>query len=207
MTRNCLVCGMEFAAIRYFRPGITRSYLRRDRYCSKKCQNEGRAGVLTERFFVKIAKTADGCWNWTGSLTWDGYGRINHRKKTYLAHRLSYELHNGPIPSGMLICHTCDNRKCVNPRHLFAGTPKDNLHDASVKGRVVSGDNHHFRVHPETAPMGTRNAHAKLTEESVSQIKKRLLENETSASLAMEFGVTNGTIYFIKTGQTWKHVK
>lgn len=86
------------------------------------------------RFYNKVNKT-NSCWLWTGSLTGNGYGKINIDKKYISTHRLAWELVNGPIPEGMHICHTCDTRLCVNPEHLFLGTPKDNAMDREQKGR------------------------------------------------------------------------
>lgn len=89
-----------------------------------------------ERFFSKVNKT-DNCWEWTASLIGCGYGNFKYKGKRYAAHRFSWELVNGKIPDGLLVCHKCDNRKCVNPEHLFLGTQKDNMQDCLRKGRLV----------------------------------------------------------------------
>src|SRR5438105_15819938 len=85
-------------------------------------------------FWAKVDKT-DGCWNWTGPLTEHGYARVMYHGQYVRAHRLAFELAIGPIPVGMFICHHCDNRRCVNPTHLFVGTNQDNIRDSVSKGR------------------------------------------------------------------------
>jgi len=104
-----------------------------------------------KRFFDKVNKT-DTCWLWTASLRGKtGYGAFKLDGKVIDAHRLSYQLHNGEIPSGLYVCHTCDNRKCVNPKHLFLGSPKDNWQDGFDKGKIklLGGiDTNKLKKHP-----------------------------------------------------------
>src|ERR1700722_12026434 len=77
----------------------------------------------------------NGCWNWNRSITRDGYGQTGHPTEKR-AHRLSWEIFKGPIPMLVIVCHKCDNRRCVNPEHLFLGSHRDNLQDAVSKGRI-----------------------------------------------------------------------
>ena len=97
------------------------------------------------RFWAKVELTLDGCWLWTGSktgpgpYTTGGYGTVYWRGEYLLAHRVMWELANGPIPEGMHVLHRCDVRNCVRPDHLFLGTHQDNMADMARKGRAVSG--------------------------------------------------------------------
>ena len=96
---------------------------------------------IESRFWEKVNKT-ESCWVWVGSITGSGYGFLHYGTKTerkpYRAHRLSWELHYGVIPDGLWVLHKCDNRKCVNPDHLFIGDRSDNMRDCAEKGRVCT---------------------------------------------------------------------
>lgn len=146
---------------------------------------------LKERLFQHVVKT-EGCWLWTG-CTASGYGMIKVCGKGQGVHRISYKLHKGPIPDGLLVCHTCDVRNCVNPEHLFIGTPQENTQDMVNK-------------HRQNTPRGESSGGAKLTESDVKEIR-RLRENGHSLkSLAKQFGVTHPNIHYICTKHTWAHV-
>src|SRR5436305_1293534 len=106
------------------------------------------------RFWERVDKSGE-CWEWTWSIGGPGYGQIVNRKiclQPMTTHRVAWELHNGPIPKGMHVCHHCDNRKCVRPSHLFLGSHKDNMKDRDRKGRVASGNRNGARTKPWTNP-------------------------------------------------------
>ena len=146
---------------------------------------------LSERFWEKVDKT-ETCWNWTSALNRKGYGHIWNGTKAIAAHRASWEMHNGPIPDGMFVCHHCDNPRCVRPDHLFVGTATDNLRDMHSKGR---GNQSRPRA---------RNPRAKLTEAQVAEIRHRYAAGGISYSqLAHDYPVNDTMIGFIVTGKNW----
>ena len=95
------------------------------------------------RFLQLCEKSDTGCWEWKGSSSRNGYGQFKAFGKMVAAHRFSYELHKGPIPEGAHILHACDNKRCVNPDHLRAGTHAENMADAGARGLMPRGRNHH----------------------------------------------------------------
>lgn len=147
-------------------------------------------GILPESRYEIDPET--GCWNWTGNLLKSGYGRILKGHKTTRAHRYFYEMHNGPIPNGEMICHRCDSPRCVNPAHLFAGMHADNMRDLSEKG---------LRHGTFTGHVGEKMTHTKLTDE---QAISALADARTHAAIAADFGVSRSTISMLKSGRNWQ---
>lgn len=102
--------------------------------------------LIETRIFPRIkVNPLSRCWEWTGTLNGGKYGWINVSKKVWGVHRLMYFLYKGPIPEGLLVCHTCDNRRCCNPEHLWLGTKRDNALDMVAKGRA--GNQNSVKTH------------------------------------------------------------
>lgn len=148
---------------------------------------------------MAVADERTGCINWTGTKS-NGYGkmivgsRTDGTRKTRGAHQVAYEVHKGPIPDGMEICHSCDNRACINPKHLFVGTRQDNVDDREAKGR-------------NKVRRGSENTSSKLTESLVQSIRAAKAAGETTVSIAKKFGMHRCSIRRAISGQTWAHVK
>jgi hypothetical protein len=140
------------------------------------------------KFWDKAVK--EGCWEWPAGKH-NGYGVFHWQGKRTGAHRVAWMTLFGNIPEGLQVCHSCDNPSCVRPDHLFLGTFSENQKDKVDKDRT---------------PKGSIHWNAKLTEDKVRTIKKRLSFGAFKQELARTFGVAYGTINDIAMGKTWKHV-
>lgn len=146
---------------------------------------------MVDSFFNFVAKTTAGCWEWTGSRHEQGYGRYRQGDRIAKAHRVSYEIHKGPIPDGLFVLHRCDNPACVNPDHLFLGTHDDNMADMVAKGRARTNKR-----------SGLLNPAAKITPAEAEEIR-RLRGRATQAQIARRFGVSQQLVSCIQTGKNW----
>ena len=159
---------------------------------------------LTERFLNAVTKT-DGCWLYTGHRDPRGYGIISEGwkpRRNVRAHRLSWELSNGPIPDGMDVCHHCDNPPCVNPAHLFLGTQRDNVMDMIAKKRAG------FQTVPECLRHpGSQHGNAKLNEADVLEIRRLRSSGMQQWKIAQWFSITRGNVGHIVRRQAWAHVE
>ena len=153
--------------------------------------------TLQERFDEKyIPVTESGCWLWIGASFFQrhfessAYGQMVVGGKYKKAHRVSYELHKGPIPEGKFVLHKCDTPCCVNPDHLYAGTQAENVKDRDNRGR-------------RNAPKGELSAKAILKLNQVRRIRRLIQEGMPNRAIAKQYKVHPSTIYRIKVGDSW----
>ena len=146
-----------------------------------------------EDFWDRV-ETTDYCWIWSGAklskLPKQSYGVLSWHGERKRAHRLAWELARGPIPKDTLVLHHCDNPPCVNPQHLYLGTHADNAKDRDTRGR-------------HNPLRGTAVKKARLSEQSVVEIRQRLLDGERAIDLAHEYGVDPSTVSRVRTGANW----
>ena len=150
---------------------------------------------LLERFAQKVHIAAEpaGCWWWEGVVGSTGYGEFKYDRQLWATHRLSWTMFIGPIPDDLWVLHHCDNRACVNPKHLWLGTPADNMADMARKNRKVVriGEDSHF---------------AKLSESEVLEIRALHHLGLSSSELAAKFNVCSSCVRHIVLRNSWKHL-
>jgi hypothetical protein len=161
----------------------------RDRI-SRFAKNIGLSAIAesSKQRFELCLRITPSCWLWEKGKDADGYGQFYFEGSNQRAHRVSYQLYVGALPSGLCVCHRCDNPSCVNPDHLFLGTIGDNNIDRHKKGR---------------SPKGESIGRSKLTSEQVLEIKASA---STAKEMAEKFEVTAATIRKIRNRKLWKHV-
>ena len=146
------------------------------------------SGSLKERLLAKTTILDNGCWEFTGGHDSWGYGAIYHEGRQLGAHKASWIAHKGEVGNSHVL-HTCDNRSCINPDHLYLGSHQDNMKDRDLRGRQFSGL-------------------TRLSEEEVREIKNFLgTTSRTLEDIGRQFNVTKHTIFDIKRERTWSHVR
>ena len=144
---------------------------------------------LRERIIKSITENKEtGCWEWNRGLFSQGYGMLSIKHQPTPAHRVAYEVFVGEIPEGLEVCHHCDNRKCVNPKHLFIGTHKENMEDMVSKGRSVKGE---------------LNASACLSNEKAKEVRELYRNGSSIVELARLFNVSWAVISGIVKNKTY----
>lgn len=143
--------------------------------------------INAKKRFLSLFEKTHGCWEWKGKLTNNGYGKF----RSSSASRASYEYHIGEIPEGMQICHICDNRKCVNPEHLFLGSIKDNMRDKNSKNRQAKG---------------SKIANSILSDSIVLEIREKRLKGVQYQTLSDEYKISWYLVRCICKNRQWKHV-
>lgn len=186
-TKTCLVCGKEFSYLL-----CLSAYKNTGKYCSNECRAKRYSNFWKEKFWKKVNKI-DTCWLWTGRTGLNGrYGDFQTKWcKESSSHRISWYLHYGEIPKGLFVCHHCDNPLCVNPEHLFLGTPKDNTMDMIHKWRHQYGEKH---------------GNAKLTDDIVREIRELKDTGLIQEEIASIYGVDRSTVGLVLNNKIWKHV-
>lgn len=148
--------------------------------------------IQINRFWTHVQRSGgpDACWLWTGHIGENGYGIFGVNGRQHKAHRVSYLIEHGRIENDRFVLHRCDVRACVNPAHLFLGTPKDNSQDAVRKGR-------------NTKLYGERNGKAKLTRAAVLAIRRLCKRGVYQKAVAQRFGVSEATVSYVVNGGRW----
>lgn len=147
---------------------------------------------LDGRFWEKVDKSGD-CWLWMGGKHKSGHGYFRYKNRSHYAHRISWMIEHGELPRGKCVLHHCDVASCVNPAHLYVGTRVDNMRDMNERGR------HH-------SPIGELAPTAKLTENSVREIRKLKQQGMSAIALGKRYGVTSRQIHSVVSRESWSHI-
>lgn len=145
--------------------------------------------MFPPEFVDKVREAGNGCWEWTASVKPQGYGEIRVGGVLWYAHRFSWQYTHGPIPDGLVIRHKCDNRLCVNPAHLVAGLPVENVMDTVFRKGLNQGQ---------------ANGMAKLTAADVAWVRQAFLEGASQSELARKLQVNRSCIHKIVHNKHWR---
>lgn len=150
---------------------------------------------LRMRIMIGVVKNEEsGCWEWKRSSDGWGYGKISIQHKLEKVHRVMFSLANGPIPTGMCVCHKCDNPPCCNPDHLFLGTHADNRRDMIQKGRLSDQS-------------GTLNSQAKINDNIAREIRSLYANGVMQKLIAEKYGISTGIVNRVVLRRNWKNIQ
>ena len=183
-------------------------------YCKKEFKKVTKSTTCSKncRLMDGIKISENDCWEWQKAIV-NGYGKLRFKNKFFSVHRVSYEMFKGEISKGFFVCHSCDNKKCVNPGHLWLGTHEDNMKDASKKGRMIGTTGQ--KLSKETKRKislnhadfkGEKSCRSKLKDKDVYAIKELLKTDMTLKEIGSLYGVSKHAIHNIKTGKRWRHL-
>lgn len=171
------------------------------------------------RFWAKVSRdgpphpsdpSLGNCWPWQGAR--NPYGSLcitrNGAERNIAAHRISRTIHEGTIPPGLQVHHSCDNPPCCNPAHLEVGNQKKNMEDRTLRKRSATGAGHGLNLHPERRAVGARNGAAKLTDSMVREMRRHYEQADTTiAAVARKFGMSEHATTCVLRYMSWRHVR
>lgn len=186
--KTCQFCGKQYQSSQYGQRALNQ------KYCGTSCKSKGKISLASELFEKRFDRT-EGCWEWKGNVNSAGYGRIAFQNKRQLAHRVAFFLafpDKGRQLKDQCVLHKCDNRRCVNPSHLFLGSRAQNNLDKMDKQRHPKGETSHL---------------SKLTEAQVLEIRRMFVESKMSYSeLGRRFNTSRKNVKYIVDRVTWVHI-
>lgn len=184
VTVSCKVCDKTFS--------VSVSRKNTAKFCSKKCKNNKNISINYLIKFVRVDEKTN-CWIWDKTKDFDGYGVLKHRNKYFKIHRFFFEFFKGKIPISYSVLHSCDNRSCCNPDHLFLGNQIDNVNDMVSKKR-------------NRGAKGEGNKCSKLKNENIDEIRRLYSLGISYKKISLMFGVNSSTIGKVIRRENWKHV-
>lgn len=185
-------CSVTDCTRKHYAKGFCRLHWERNHLHGDPMAQKVLAGATVEERLKHYSASVGACLEWTGHRDRDGYGTITIEGKPVRAHRAAYETVHGPIASGLVVRHRCDNPPCILPVHLELGTNGDNQNDKKVRRRSTYGE---------------LNPGAKLTEEQVRGIRNALAQGDTHKNIAAQYGCGKSTVGRIYRGESWAYLE